>query len=126
MDLGDDEVDGMIMPHDYGSNDGRLIEARFPRGTLVEIMGSDRLGIILGGPVMVHPLDEQWCRSPKTMGHTRKAEGTTGGSYSHGCTYPNCNCPVSAIDKDKFKWVVEVLVGTVKKPLDPWLLCPKN
>lgn len=83
----------------YGPGDRMMLEEMFPSGTVVEIMGTDRLGVVLGNLRMMHPI--------KGQPHVNLDEG-----YE--------------VDPNKGGWRIDVLVGTEKKPLDPWMLSIKE
>ena len=92
----------------YGPDDRHMLEELFPLGAVVEIMGSDRLGVVLGNLRYLHralPVDD---RTHPNMLHLHETVDVVP-------------------DKTSGKqWFIDVLVGTEKKALDPWVLFVKE
>ncbi len=112
-------IDDVVWSHGPGDRD--VLEQLFPSGSVVEIMGSDRLGVVLGNLRMLHPLKEQGCVGPNAWCHQTK--GGQPGVFSPKCEYPNCDCETKGdVHKHQGGWRIDVLIGTEKKPMDPWML----
>lgn len=103
--------------------DKNQLEEVFKPGSVVDIMGSDRVGVIASKPRLMHPLKEQVCQG--LTYHTNPP--TSKGSSSIFCKYPNCDCPTkSDIDKSMGTWFIDVIIGTEKIPMSTGMLIVRD